>query len=838
MVQPETSGPQPVHRTSRWVAFFLPLLLLLTAFPHQAIVAAPIQQAHPTLLQLPLQTARVPLMSVPDSQTVFALPVCPPTINFGQTIECSISAIAELDTYRFMATGNDIIQVRVTRISDTLRPRARVINPNGTQVCGDDSGNPVTWIDRCQITSTGTYSLRVDDTFTSNKGGYTVYIQRLNNPGNAQSIAFGETIVGGIERLADAQTYTFVASVDDTVQFRMTRTSQTLRPRMRVFNPSGDQVCYDDSGNPISWIDKCRLATTGTYTLLVDDTFSGNIGNYTLYLQRINNPGDRIVLGDFGHTLTGKIERIADAKTYTFVAKVDDVIQVRMTRTSDTLRPRVRIFFSNGAEVCSDDSGNPVAWIDRCKLASAGTYTMMLDDTFSSNIGQYTLYIQRLNNPGVTQRIDFEQVLAGSIDRLADAKTYTFIGSLDDKIQVRMTRTSDELRPRVRIFNPAGIGVCAADSGNPTTLISNCTLSTSGLYTMLVDDTFTSQIGNYNLSLQCMSSNCAALSLPVCGVQPNGLDTCALQPGDILIQKSNSLINTVFMGIGGTYFTHAAIYVGDGRIVEATGPFFSPADQVIEQSVNGWGSPAIYDWVVIRPETTDDIKQTAVDFAKAKANATAPIVTYSISANRDSQQDTYCSLLVWQAYMQSGLDLEVDRGGTLSDIATLNRLVTPDDLFYSSGSLAQRSKEVQRRGTTLDRDIWRWTLWILSPAHLMVTDSQGRRSGFDATTGMTLDEIPGVIYSGTAAGVETITVTDREGLLTDLQLTVTGFATGSYEIEAGSVDSIEPPRQITAGTTAPNKVEVFTIPNPNTTGGVVVVPQPTEQLIYLPLVKR
>jgi len=804
-----------VLRSYVLLAFFLPQILYNAPF---AISAA-----------RPKSSSYAPTSS--------SIALCPPTISFGETIECSINTITESDSYTFVANSNDVIQARVVRTSDTLRPRISILDPNGRQVCGANSGNPVTWIDKCTLASGATYKAVIDDSFASNKGSYTFYLQRLNNPGAAQPIAFGQTVTSTIERLADAKTYQFTASVDDTIQVRMTRTSETLRPRVRIFYSSGAEVCSANSGDPVTWIDKCKLPSAGTYTMLVDDTFSSAIGNYTLYLQRLNNPGDALLFGGFGQTLFGSIERIADAKTYKFTASVDDTIQIRITRTSETLRPRVRIFYSNGAEVCSANSGNPVTWIDKCKLPSAGTYTMLVDDTFSSATGNYTLYLQRLNNPDSAQPINYGQTLESTIERIADAKTYTFVATGGDLVQMTMTRTSDSLRPRIRIFGPTGIEVCSANSGNPTTQLANCSLVSTGIYTVLVDDTFSSSLGSYTLALQCLNTACAANPPPACGVQANGLNTCELQPGDILLQKYNSLENLALMNVGGTYFTHAALYLGNERIAQAVGLFVPPADQVIEQSIESWTNPAIYDWVVIRPNTTDAVKQSAVEYAKAKANATAPIVTYSIFASRSSQQDTYCSLLIWQAYNQAGVDLEQDRGGTLASKILLSGLVTPDDLFYSSGAPTHKSTVVQKRETTTDRDIWRWTMWILSPAHLVLTDPEGRRSGYDATTGTILDEIPGVTYSGPNATVETISVTDPTGQIAGWKLAVTGFDTGSYEIEAGSVDSTDPPHQIRVGQTVAGKVENFSLPNP--IDGIVIVPEQGQRgALYIPLISR
>ncbi len=320
-------------------------------------------------------------------------------------------------------------------------------------------------------------------------------------------------------------------------------------------------------------------------------------------------------------------------------------------------------------------------------------------------------------------------------------------------------------------------------------------------------------------------------------VAPNGLNICALRIGDILLRKTNANLDSAFKNtIGGTYFSHSAIFSGDRRVIEAVGNHVPLKDQVAEQdiSTNGWLGQDIYDWVVIRPNTTLSIKQAAVYYARNLENPNRPIVSYNVFANRDSQEETYCSLLVWQAYKQSGLDLEVDRG-TLTDIITLSRFVTPDDLFYSSGLLSQRSTRVQSRLSSSSQKLWRWTLWILSPAHLMLTDPQGRRSGFDSETGTVLNEIPGVIYSGPTAVRETFAVTNLGKADGNWKLTIAGFATGDYHIEAGSVDDENPLPQVIVGSTSPGKIEHFTIMDPYANGSINIE---FNQKIFLPVIRR
>ena len=815
----------PLFRMRNWASSVLSLLAILNLLlaPVQPKELQPVVSAAENNGEISTNLARL------SGTTAF----CPPTISFGETIQCSIAVGGERDTYTFTATANDKILARMIRTTGTFAPEIKVFNVHGVEVCGNYN-SPIAGFSGCQLADSGTYTLMAFESFNrTNTGTYSLYLQRLNNPGRALPIGFGQTLSGTIDPGGEFDTYTFTAAANDKILARMIRTTGTFAPEIKVFNAHGVEVCGNYS-SPIAGFSGCQLADSGTYTILAFESFNGtNTGTYSLYLQRLNNPGKALPI-DFGQMLSGTIDPGGEFDTYTFTAAANDKILARMIRITGTFAPEIKVFDPRGIEVCGNYT-SPIAGFSGCQLPYNGTYTLLAFESFNgTNTGTYSLYLQRLNASGGAQSIGFGQTRSGAIDSGGKFDTYTFTATANDKIFARMTRTTGTFDPEIKVFDPRGVEVCGNYS-TPIAQISSCQLPYNGTYTLLAFESFNkTNTGNYNLYLECLTTSCGATP-PPCGVAPNGLDTCALEPGDILLQKWNSFANVVFMGIGGTYFTHAAIYVGNGRIVEAIGYNAPPEAQVIEQSLEagGWTNAAIYDWAVIRPNTSPAVKQSAIAYAQAKA--ADPNVIYDILADKNSEQSVYCSQLVWKAYKQAGIDLEVDRGGTLTDIISLNRLVTPDDLFYSSGLLAHRSNKVQSRVSSVDRSLWRWTLWILSPAHLMITDSQGRRSGFDTATGTVVNEIPGVIYSGPDAAVETISVTDLTSLGVDWQLVVAGFGTGSYHIEAGSVDNESPPGQILAGITEPGKVENFTIPDPNTTGTISVTNQKS---IYLPVVRR
>ena len=310
-------------------------------------------------------------------------------------------------------------------------------------------------------------------------------------------------------------------------------------------------------------------------------------------------------------------------------------------------------------------------------------------------------------------------------------------------------------------------------------------------------------------------------------VGPSGLNVCQLEPGDILLSRSEEY--AAEFSIGGTYFTHAAMYIGEfpdengdpakvtPHIVEGAG--YSPilADQVWETSLfthRFWtGGEELLDWMVIRPAFPASVKDAAIEYIRDKARDES--VSFSIYANKWSDDLFYCSKLVWRAYkdVPGGADLEVNVG--LGSIL-LDYYVTPDDLYYSvgKGSIPTQSK------LWMPLDMWKMMLW--SPAHIMLVDPDGRRTGYDDVTGTVLNEIPLAVYTAPPeAQVETISAV---GVDEEWSLIVTGYGTGSYTLEYSTLypDAGE---ILESGFTQPGQVEEYAI-------------QPLVFIQYLPILVK
>ena len=107
--------------------------------------------------------------------------------------------------------------------------------------------------------------------------------------------------------------------------------------------------------------------------------------------------------------------------------------------------------------------------------------------------------------------------------------SYTFTASANDKVIVRMSRTSGYyLNPEIRLYGPDGTQTCEAHAsdgsvgqgGSSYTEISSCTLTSDGTYTIIASDYKGNASGDYSLTL--LSLNAANATTIDCGQTASG----------------------------------------------------------------------------------------------------------------------------------------------------------------------------------------------------------------------------------------------------------------------------------------------------------------------------
>jgi hypothetical protein len=166
-----------------------------------------------------------------------------------------------------------------------FEPQVEVLLPDGTVVCEQENAWLVEVI--CPLQDAGDYGLIITDGHT---GLYRVYLQRLNNPGLATPLPFGETMTNTITLKGQFHTYTFDARADEVIDITIVQgkpipNKPQIEPWFAVYQPNGEAVagCTHSDWKVET---TCTIPRDGTYTMLIADGSRQGMGEYRIFLRK------------------------------------------------------------------------------------------------------------------------------------------------------------------------------------------------------------------------------------------------------------------------------------------------------------------------------------------------------------------------------------------------------------------------------------------------------------------------------------------------------------------------------------------------------------------------
>jgi hypothetical protein len=221
---------------------------------------------------------------------------------------------------------------------------------------------------------------------------------------------------------------------------------------------------------------------------------------------------------NFGEIKTSSISAPSEADWYEFNGAANDIIQVRIRTMSGGLCAHAQLWDSSGNMLKEGTGG-----FDHL-LPTSGNYSIKIFDadcSFDSGsymeTGEYALSLNRTNNPSGAQTINCGSVLSGKITSPTQGNFYTFTGTANDTIQVRVRTTSGGICVGAWLYDPTGKQITNGNGGFDFKLTGN------GRYSILVIDADCSfdngswfETGDYNISLNRTNNPCNANEI-LCG---------------------------------------------------------------------------------------------------------------------------------------------------------------------------------------------------------------------------------------------------------------------------------------------------------------------------------
>ncbi|MBV7327444.1 hypothetical protein KFU94_04125 [Chloroflexi bacterium TSY] len=221
-------------------------------------------------------------------------PPCPPSIEFGENLSCTIETAGQSKSFSFDAKAKDRVLIRLGFHEDGPDPYVRLFDSQSTQLCEGQVINGTfdklaAEIESCTLPNDGTYTIIAAESEGDEIGGYTISLQRLNNL--EQTLTFSQTVSQTLG-VAASSGHTFLANMNDAVSVQMSFDASSPDPHIRLFDPKGDKLCDAAFSNGTfdsksAEIESCLLPEHGAYTMIATENEGDETGAYALALQRL-----------------------------------------------------------------------------------------------------------------------------------------------------------------------------------------------------------------------------------------------------------------------------------------------------------------------------------------------------------------------------------------------------------------------------------------------------------------------------------------------------------------------------------------------------------------------
>ena len=222
-------------------------------------------------------------------------------------IEGEITASRFEQFYTFFANENDLVRVRMDRVSGSLDAYLVILDTNRLELTFDDDGGSGqnALIQELRIPEAGVYTVvatRFGGTEGQTVGRYQIRLEVLGGAfdevaNEALPILYGSTVTGVVSDEEPGVLYAFYGTEGDVVSVSMNRGDGNLDPVVNILGLELQPlVSDDDSGSgQNAAIERYRLSRTGVYYVFAtrytgSDGDSDTEGSYILVLAQVPEP--------------------------------------------------------------------------------------------------------------------------------------------------------------------------------------------------------------------------------------------------------------------------------------------------------------------------------------------------------------------------------------------------------------------------------------------------------------------------------------------------------------------------------------------------------------------
>lgn len=427
-------------------------------------------------------------------------------INYGNCVQGSISAAAEIDIYVFTGSPSEKIRILASQYSSQtfFVLTVEIRKPNGSLLKRIQNSNvqfDTTLLDA------GSYTIWISDDNGLEGSSYGIGLHRLISQ-MGTTLQYGENRQSGIGAAAELDSYLFIGHTGDKIRILASHySSQTFfLLTVEIYKPDGS--LFKRIQNSSVQFDT-TLADIGTYTIWISDNNALEGSSYGLGLYRLVSQMGTTV--QYGENKQSGIGGAAELESYLFTGGLDEKIRIISAQYSSQtfFTLTIEIYKPDGSLLKKIQSGN--VQFDTT-LLDAGTYTIWVMDNNGLEGSSYGLGLYRLIPP-INPNFCFGENRQAGIGAAAELDSYVFNAVANDAIRLVASQYSSQtfFLLTIEIYKPDGTLLKKLQGTN---ISFDTSLFESGKYTIWVLDDNWLEGSNYGLAIYRFNSG-PACNLPV-----------------------------------------------------------------------------------------------------------------------------------------------------------------------------------------------------------------------------------------------------------------------------------------------------------------------------------
>lgn len=434
------------------------------------------------------------------------------SVELGSVITGQINNQNPREVYYIDGLRGEVIQFELVATSGNLDPILSIFDDTGRMIFyRDDTRGDLNINHNLTLNKTSRYFVvvgRFGYSLGATSGGFELRMERtgvLSEQGS--TLRYGDSVIDTISDTNPQVYYTFQAEAGAILTIEMVRASGTLDPYIQVVN--GDRFVIADNDDQFgantknARIDSLLIDRAGTY-IIVATRYGGvagdSAGSFALTIDTATNSG----IGNsslaplpiaYGDTIEGSLSNQQYERFYTFTARRDDLITVRMERgRSGRLDSYIILANAGFIPLIEDDDGGTGqnARISEYRMPADGVYYVIAtrySGKEGTSEGDYQLTLESSGNAfaevaeGVPT-INYGTSVTGNINEDNIEDLYAFYAQQGDTIQISMNRSDGNLDSVVELLDNFQQRILRDDDGGngQNSLVERYNIPYTGLY--------------------------------------------------------------------------------------------------------------------------------------------------------------------------------------------------------------------------------------------------------------------------------------------------------------------------------------------------------------------